>query len=524
MARKKIREFAAKSLLKAHIKRLAGIDLPIQVAQFTAETNKSDLLNANPWLASTKLVVKPDMLFGQRGKNDLVGLNLDFNQAIDFATARLNREVTINGCTGPISTFLLEPFVPHSEEYYLSITSTRGGWEVAFSEAGGIHIEENWDKLRTVTLDVLEVSPPGKLTSEQVAPLISGLPLEVKPALERFITAAFAVFHDLDMTLLEMNPWTLDASGQPFPLDMRVELDDTALASPPDPSPPPPPPPVRTLGASGQPFPLDMRVELDDTALASPPDPSPPPPPPPVRTLDASGQPFPLDMRVELDDTARYRCAAKWAAGAGPAAQAGPGSSSAPEPSEIEFPLPFGRLLSPAETTIAALDEATGASLKFTVLNPQGRVWLMVAGGGASVIYTDTIADLGFAAELGNYGEYSGAPNTAETYQYARTVLDSATSNTDGRPRALLIGGGIANFTDVAATFTGIIQALKEKAGALQAAKVRIFVRRGGPNWQKGLELMRALGPQIGVPVAVYGPESSMTGICAEAINSLSQA
>lgn len=30
---------------------------------------------------------------------------------------------------------------------------------------------------------------------------------------------------------------------------------------------------------------------------------------------------------------------------------------------------------------------AAGASLKFTVLNPKGRVWLMVAGGGASVIY-----------------------------------------------------------------------------------------------------------------------------------------
>lgn len=59
------------------------------------------------------------------------------------------------------------------------------------------------------------------------------------------------------------------------------------------------------------------------------------------------------------------------------------------------------------------LDEATGASLKFTVLNPKGRVWLMVAGGGASVIYTDTVADLGFSSELGNYGEYSGAPNTS---------------------------------------------------------------------------------------------------------------
>lgn len=67
-----------------------------------------------------------------------------------------------------------------------------------------------------------------------------------------------------------------------------------------------------------------------------------------------------------------------------------------------------------------------------------------------------------------NYGEYSGAPNTSETYQYARTVLDCATSHADGRERALLIGGGIANFTDVAATFTGIIQALKEKKAALQ--------------------------------------------------------
>jgi hypothetical protein len=34
----------------------------------------------------------------------------------------------------------------------------------------------------------------------------------------------------------------------------------------------------------------------------------------------------------------------------------------------------------------------------------------------------------------------------------------------DGRGRALLIGGGIANFTDVAATFKGIITALREQA------------------------------------------------------------
>ena len=49
-----------------------------------------------------------------------------------------------------------------------------------------------------------------------------------------------------------------------------------------------------------------------------------------------------------------------------------------------------------------------------------------------------------------------------ETYAYAKTLLDVATSNPDGRTKALLVGGGIANFTDVAATFKGIIQVTLE--------------------------------------------------------------
>jgi hypothetical protein len=42
-------------------------------------------------------------------------------------------------------------------------------------------------------------------------------------------------------------------------------------------------------------------------------------------------------------------------------------------------------------------------------------------------------------------------------------LLQCATANPDGRKRALVVGGGIANFTDVAATFNGIIRAMKEK-------------------------------------------------------------
>jgi len=44
-------------------------------------------------------------------------------------------------------------------------------------------------------------------------------------------------------------------------------------------------------------------------------------------------------------------------------------------------------LLCLQEAYIADLDAKSGASLKLTILNPRGRIWTMVAGGGASVVY-----------------------------------------------------------------------------------------------------------------------------------------
>ena len=82
----------------------------------------------------------------------------------------------------------------------------------------------------------------------------------------------------------------------------------------------------------------------------------------------------------------------------------------------------------------------------------------------------------------------------------------------------LLIGGGIANFTDVAATFKGIIKALKEHQKQLQDHKVKIFVRRGGPNYKEGLMQMHQLGEKLGVQIDVYGPETHMTRIVSMAL------
>jgi len=166
-----------------------------------------------------------------------------------------------------------------------------------------------------------------------------------------------------------------------------------------------------------------------------------------------------LDLAAKLDQTAEFECGVKWAVARSPAAlgtaakidskvsiDAGP---------PMEFPAPFGREMTKEESYIAELDAKTGASLKLTVLNPKGRIWTLVAGGGASVVYADAIASSGFADELANYGEYSGAPTETQTYYYARTVLDlmlRAPMHPEGK--VLFIGGGIANFTNVGSTST----------------------------------------------------------------------
>ncbi|CAF2108185.1 unnamed protein product, partial [Brassica napus] len=448
MARKKIREYDSKRLVKEHFKRLSGKELPIRSVQINQTTDLNELVEKEPWLSSEKLVVKPDMLFGKRGKSGLVALKLDFAEVATFVEERLGKEVEMSGCIGPITTFIVEPFIPHNEEFYLNVVSDRLGYSISFSECGGIEIEENWDKVKTIFLQT-----GASLAPEVCAPLVATLPLEIKAEIEEFIKVIFTLFQDLDFTFLEMNPFTL-----------------------------------------------------------------------------VDGKPYPLDMRGELDDTAAFKNFKKWG--------------------DVEFPMPFGRVMSLTESFIHGLDEKTSASLKFTVLNPKGRIWTMVAGGGASVIYADTVGDLGYASELGNYAEYSGAPKEDEVLQYARVVIDCATANPDGKSRALVIGGGIANFTDVAATFNGIIRALKEKVSQenwsssliktsfviilcnymcqqeskLKAARMHIYVRRRGPNYQKGLAKMRSLGDEIGVPIEVYGPEATMTGICKEAIQYITAA
>jgi len=388
MAQRGIREYDAKRMLAAYLPEFSGgkFKLPEERALVTPARSASE----HPWIKEKKLVVKPDQLFGKRGKHGLILLNADFDEAKRWIEERMNSLVEITGVKGRLTHFLVEPYIEHDEEYYIAIKDDREEDHIYFSTAGGVDIEENWDKVITIDVPIDRDMDDMDIRAE----LSKQIPEDKLETMEAFVKALYRFYKELYYAMLELNPFTI-VNGNEI---------------------------------------------------------------------------IPLDTVAKLDDTAAFWMAKKWG--------------------DIEFPAPFGRDLTPEEKYIKELDEKSGASMKLTILNPKGRIWTMVAGGGASVIYTDTIVDLGYGNELANYGEYSGNPTTDETYEYAKTVLDLMTREKDPRGKVLIIGGGIANFTDVAKTFQGIIKALKDYKQKLQENNVKIYVRRGGPNYQEGLRLM----------------------------------
>lgn len=160
-----------------------------------------------------------------------------------------------------------------------------------------------------------------------------------------------------------------------------------------------------------------------------------------------------------------------------------------------------------SEEIVSALDEKSPASFNLNVLNPDGSVFLLLSGGGASVAVADEIHNHGLGKEIANYGEYSGNPTEDETYIYT-TALIKLLLSSRAKKKVLFIGGAVANFTDIANTFAGVIRALDDGAVKLRAQKVRVYVRRGGPRQEIGLARIREALDKHGLLGDVYDPST----------------
>mmetsp|Transcript_15046 Transcript_15046/g.15165 ORF Transcript_15046/g.15165 Transcript_15046/m.15165 type:complete len:1094 (+) Transcript_15046:62-3343(+) len=425
MSAKAIREFHGKKLLSRWLSQYSdGVKYDLEDRALLVTPNSlrpediesfDSLANANPWLLTSPLVVKPDQLIKRRGKAGLLAINKTWPEVVEWIKDRISKECKVEVVSGILDHFIVEPFVPHdqTDEYYICIQSFRYNDEILFYHQGGVDIGDVDAKGVRLSLKIDEQPTVAGV----VATLLQQVPLGRQQYLAGFIVALMKLFRDLNFVYMEINPLVMTSDNRITPLDMAAKLDETAV----------------------------------------------------------------------------FLNSAQWG--------------------KIDFPAPFGRPEFPEEAYIKKLDQASGSSLKLTILNQFGRIWTMVAGGGASVVYADTISDLGFGSELSNYGEYSGAPTLQETYDYARTIFSLMCRHKDPRGKVLIIGGGIANFTDVAATFQGIQKAMKQYREDLLEAKVEIWVRRAGPNYQEGLKNMRATSIELGLPIHLYGPETHITAV-----------
>jgi ATP-citrate lyase beta-subunit len=432
MAQKPIREFDVKKLFNQNWESyFSEFIFDFKSVLINKETSLSKEIKTKKWLSNESLVVKPDMLFGKRGINDLVLYKEQKPGDVSLLIAekwinQKSKGITQlkSGESGRLTHFIIEPFIPHAseEEFYIAATS-RGLDDVLFlSLSGGVEIEEDWES------KVSEIHLPIDATDKQIKSLIKkGIPQtgnkETHNYFEKFAISFYKFFRDFHFAYLEINPIVLK-----------------------------------------------------------------------------NNKVFLLDAVARMDDTAAFIMEDKWEG--------------------LTFPTSFG-MDQKCEEVIAIenIDHKSGASLKLTILNPKGRVWTLVAGGGASVVYADTIANMCRIEELANYGEYSGGPTTDETRFYSETIFDLMTRHTHSKEKVLIIGGAIANFTDVAKTFEGIIQAMQKYQDKLKEHKTKIYVRRGGPNYKKGLKNIEQAAKNLGLYIEVYGPETPITDIVKRALS-----
>jgi len=381
-----------------------GIIVPEHVVVTSVET-LGLLGQANPWLSTGKLVVKAHEAIGSRMKLGLVKVDLNFDKAQKAAREMLGKDV--DGFA--VSQVIISQMVPHQEEYYIAVTSVRGGAEVLLASFGGIEVEANWDRVKRHFVEVGELpslEDLKKLAKE------AGFTGEKAAKVADFAGKLFQCYEQEDAQYLEINP---------------------------------------------------------------------------LVTRDSDGELVALDAVTLVDGDARYRHQ-DW---------------------NFTFASEFGRPYTDNERAIQEIDSRVKGSVKFIEI-PGGDTALLPAGGGASVYYTDAVVALG--GKPANYAEYSGDPP-----DWAVEALTEKVCALPGIKR-IIVGGAIANFTNVKATFSGIIAGFrKARAEGILADDVEIWVRRGGPYEKEGLAAMKELG-QEGFRIHVFDRYTPLTDIVDSAL------
>jgi len=375
-----------------------GVAVPNYLVVSSAEQFEQ-LTKTNDWLQKSKLVVKAHEAMGSRMKLGLVKVGLDLAGAKQAVREMLGRQVG----TITVSQVIVSEMIPHKDEYYVAVKSTREGADILAANCGGIEVESNWDRVKRLSLDIGE-SPSSDALQKLAKD--AGFAGAVATKVAEFARKLHACFDNEDAQYLEVNP---------------------------------------------------------------------------VAARDGDGELVALDAVTLLDADAKFRHP-DW---------------------DFPFAAEFGRPYTKHELEVMAVDSKIKGSVKFIEI-PGGDTAMLPAGGGASVYYSDAVVARG--GKLANYAEYSGDPP-----DWAVEALTEKVCSLPGI-KNIIVGGAIANFTDVKKTFGGIIAGFRKAKSEGKLNGVKIWVRRGGPREKEGLDAMKALRDE-GFDIHVYDRHTPLTDI-----------
>jgi ATP-citrate lyase beta-subunit len=380
-----------------------GITVPHYVV-VTSVDELTKLGHANEWLKKSKLVVKAHEALGSRFKLGLVKVGLDLKEAEAATKEMIGRQVG----SITVSQVIVSEMIPHKEEYYCAVKSTREGTDILVANCGGIEVESNWERVKRLSVEIGE--QPSEAALEKLAK-DAGFAGSLLKKMADFAGKMFTCFDSEDAQYLEVNPVVLR--------EHEHEL-----------------------------------IALDAVTL--------------------------------LDGDAKFRHP-DW---------------------NFAFAAEFGRAYSKHEMEVMAVDSKIKGSVKFIEI-PGGDTAMLPAGGGASVYYSDAVVARG--GKLANYAEYSGDPP-----DWAVEVLTDKVCSLPGI-KNIIVGGAIANFTDVKKTFGGIINGFRKAKSDGKLKGVKIWVRRGGPREKEGLDAMRTLKDE-GFDIHVFDRNTPLTDIVDKAL------
>ena len=221
-----LHEYQAKELFRDY-----GLPVSEGIAVDTAE----EAVSAAKKIGGDKWVIKAQVHAGGRGKAGGVKLVSSEEEIRAFAEDHIGENLVTfqtDEKGQPVNKIFVESFTDIARELYFGAVIDRSSKKITFmaSTEGGVEIEkvaeETPEKILQATVD-----PMTGASSYQGRELAFQLGLEGKQ-INQFATlfmSLSALFRDLDLSLLEINPLVVTAEGNLHCLDAKLAVDGNAL-------------------------------------------------------------------------------------------------------------------------------------------------------------------------------------------------------------------------------------------------------------------------------------------------------